>query len=93
MTSDATNRPLSANPYIVACLEAIDATRGSHHPEAGAAGSGRTMTGDRPPGLVMIAFPDRRSAERWYASSADAAIRSSPERGSGRAEEEEACVA
>ena len=69
-------RNVDMGPYIVAYLEAIDATLAPYDGRFVIHGNGnrQVLEGDWQRDLVMIAFPDRQSAEDWYASSAYQAI-------------------
>ena len=69
-------RNVDMGPYIVAYLEAIDATLEPYDGKFVIHGYGnrKVLEGDWQGDLVMIAFPDRQSAEDWYASSAYQAI-------------------
>jgi uncharacterized protein (DUF1330 family) len=69
-------RNVAMGPYIVAYLEAIDATLEPYDGKFLIHGNRnrKVLEGDWQGDLVMIAFPDRKSAEDWYASSAYQAI-------------------
>jgi uncharacterized protein (DUF1330 family) len=58
-------------PDIVAYVEAIDATLAPFNGRFLVHGGEKTiLEGDWEGDLIVIAFPDRGSAERWYASPA-----------------------
>jgi uncharacterized protein (DUF1330 family) len=63
-------RDVAMGPDIVEYLERIDGTLapfGGHFVIHG--GRNRMLEGDDPGTLIAIEFPDRESAEEWYASS------------------------
>lgn len=64
-------RDVRMGPEIVAYLERIDATLAPFGGRFIIHGGAKTvLEGDWPGDLIVVAFPDRASAEAWYASPA-----------------------